>query len=848
VTIQDVLTLGLDVAFVAVFIVTLRQYLRRPERVTLAVVLVFGSLALVLVDSAITKVVPALAPYLGLVSLPALLAHPLLALWLVHQFRPVSRRLLGLGVAGFVVVLGAIIGLVASGAKALDPVAGAVLLAALGLYFVALELRAALGFALEARHRAGTSRARLATAAAATALFGVTIAVLLAAGLAPRGSDLAVAVTIVADLMAMIAALGYLSAFAPPVFLQRLSQQSIAYDFIRDLNAIPAAAGEQVWDLLRETAIRASGARRATIRLRPAEGPGEVSSAGSVSGPDARILEVPLVSDRWPSGVMELEIVGRPLFVQDDLQLIRLLADRAVLAAERAEIDRDRENLIGELRAASAAKSDFLASMSHELRTPLNAIIGFSELLTDSEPDVLDSATVTEYGGHIHESGLHLLELINEVLDLAKVEAGRLDLRPIAFDLGSLLRQTAATMQPLAERKHLSVKVEGDGDVHLVADQARMRQVVFNLLSNAIKFTPDFGAIRLTAGRTGNDAWLVVSDTGPGIADDDRDRIFTAFEQGKTASGSKVEGTGLGLPLARRLVEAHGGRLELSTTVGVGSAFTVHLPMNGALTERRAAPGPTPGKPRVLVIEDDPGAAELLRLYLEAAGYGVAVSASGNEGLAWAGEIRPDAIVLDILLPDTDGWDVMQRLKRDPETRAIPVLVVSVIDDRPLGLALGAVDYFVKPVVRESLLEALGRLTFTTKVKTRVVTALVIDADPEAATRYRELLEPEGFQVLAAPDGASGRAQAARGQPDLILLDLLLPDTDGFDVVARLKADPATTAIPIWVTTPGDLDASEKERLNGNVLGIVQRGDEAMAALKAWLEPMNSDSPKANAA
>jgi signal transduction histidine kinase/DNA-binding response OmpR family regulator len=848
VTIQDVLSLGLDVAYLAVFVVTLRQYLRRPERVTLAVVLVFGSLALVLIVSAVSKLLPALGPVLGFVSLPALLAHPLLALWLVHQFRPVSRRLLGLGAAGFVALFGALVIVVLSGTKTLDPLVTIVLLGALGLYFVALELRAAFGFALEARHRAGTSRTRLATAAGATALFGAAIAVLVASAAAPRGSDLGLASTIGVDLMAIAAALGYLSAFAPPVLLQRLSQQSIAYDFVRDLNAIPNASGEQVWDLLRQTAIRASGARRATIHLRPAEGPPELSSTSSASGPDTRILEVPLVSDRWPSGVMELEIVGRPLFVQDDLQLIRLLADRAVLAAERGEVDRDRENLIGELRAASAAKSDFLASMSHELRTPLNAIIGFSELLTDSEPDSLDPATVAEYGGHIHESGLHLLELINEVLDLAKVEAGRLDLRPVAFDLGSLLRQTAATMQPLAERKHLSVKVDGDEDIHLVADPARMRQVVFNLLSNAIKFTPDFGAIRLTAGRTENDAWLVVSDTGSGIAEDDRDRIFTAFEQGKTSGGSKVEGTGLGLPLARRLVEAHGGRLELSTTVGVGSAFTVHLPMNGVLAERRAAPASTSGKPRVLVIEDDPGAAELLRLYLEAAGYAVAVSASGHEGLAWAGEIHPDAIVLDILLPDTDGWDVMQRLKRDPETSSIPVLVVSVIDDRPLGLALGAVDYFVKPVARESLLEALGRLTFTTKVKTRVVTALVIDADPEAATRYRELLEPEGFKVLTAQDGASGSAQAARAKPDLILLDLLLPDIDGFDLVARLKAEPATSAIPIWVTTPEALDAQEKERLNGNVLGIVQRGDEALAALKSWLDPLNTNSPKANAA
>jgi CheY-like chemotaxis protein len=204
--------------------------------------------------------------------------------------------------------------------------------------------------------------------------------------------------------------------------------------------------------------------------------------------------------------------------------------------------------------------------------------------------------------------------------------------------------------------------------------------------------------------------------------------------------------------------------------------------------------------------------------------------------------------VLDILLPDTDGWDVLQRLKRDPRTLAVPVLVVSVIDDRPLGLALGAVDYFVKPVARESLLDALGRLTFTTKVKTRVVTALVIDADAGAAARYRELLEPEGFRVIASVDGSSGRDQAEALQPDLILLDLLLPDIDGFELVARLKADPATSPIPIWVTTPEALDATEKERLNGDVLGIVERGDEALAALKGWLDPLQRKRPQTNAA
>jgi len=845
-TVQTVVTLGLDVAYFAVFVLTLRQYLRRPERVTLAVVLVFASLAIVLAASAVRTVVPLLGAILGVVSLPAFIAHPLLVLWLVHQFRPVSRTLLVAGIVAFGGLCAAIVVLSAIGVASLDPAVVAALVVGFLLYFVALELRAAFGFAIEARRRAGTSRARLATAAFATTLMGVAVVVLVAGGVLAAGSDVAGGVTIIAELMALVAGLGYLVAFAPSPFVQRFAQQSIAYDFIRDLNVIPEGSSEQIWDLLSRTAVRASGARQAIVRLDPSTD-GRPKRSESPE-PGVRLLEVPLVSDRWPSGVMELEIVGRPLFVQDDLQLIRLLADRAVRGAERAEYEREREDMIAELRAASAAKSDFLASMSHELRTPLNAIIGFSELLLDGDPDGIDPETVVEYGGHIHESGLHLLELINEVLDLAKVEAGRLDLRPVAFDLAGLLQQTVETMAPLAERKHLSVKVEHEHDVHLVADPSRIRQVVFNLLSNAIKFTPEFGAIRLTTGRSEKEVWLVVSDTGPGIAEADRDRIFGAFEQGQTPAGNKVDGTGLGLALARRFIEAHGGRLELASTVGVGSAFTVHLPTEASVTGARVAPPATPGVPRVLVIEDDPGAAELLRLYLESAGFSTAVTASGLEGLAWAAELRPDAIVLDILLPDTDGWDVMQRLKRDARTQAIPVLVVSVIDDRPLGLALGAIDYFVKPVVRESLLEALGRLTFTTKVKTRVVTALVVDADPDAAERYRELLEPEGFRVVAVQEGMAAIHGAAELRPDLVLLDLLLPDVDGFEVVARLKADPATSDIPIWVTTPEGLDARDKERLNGNVLGIVQRGDAALAALRAWLDPLAGSRSKADAA
>ncbi len=511
-TFDDVLNIALDVAYLAVLLVAIREYRRRPDPLRLAVIAVFASVAVVFGSSTVGRLVPGLQPVTALLGVVALLAMPVFTLHLVRQFQSIPAWAMPLTVGGFVafsvLVLTVVGGPLAGG---VDPALQLGLLVLALAFFVVVELASAVGFAREARGRTGASRIRLAIAAMATAILGGAALLLIVGGVLTSENEAGASVVgDVVNLLALAAAVGYLVAFQPPHFVQRLGQQSTTYDFVRRLDRLaPGGPIDDIWRLLADSALASTGARAAAVAIHVDGGPAHRISVGTwadglggdtaEAGDDgakrplerSRILRIPMVAEDRTVGDVELLIVGRPLFVDDDVEILRLLASRAIFAAEREQVLADRERLIVDLQAASAAKSDFLAAMSHELRTPLNAIIGFSELLQRPvSPVGHDSATVEEFAGHIHSSGLHLLELINEVLDLAKVEAGRLDLRPTVFDLETLVRQTVETMQPLADRKSIELSVTSAGRSDIDADQGRIRQVVFNLLSNAIKFTP----------------------------------------------------------------------------------------------------------------------------------------------------------------------------------------------------------------------------------------------------------------------------------------------------------------------------------------------------------------------
>ena len=577
---------------------------------------------------------------------------------------------------------------------------------------------------------------------------------------------------------------------------------------------------------------------------------------------------IPMVAQNRVVGGLNLSrMEGSAPFRPHDLELLEDLASRAARAIATAQLMRDQRLLASELESrvaertkelsaaneslrlaqaeaerANLAKSQFLANMSHELRTPLNAILGFSELLTDDVTSRFDDLQRRRFLGQIHTSGQHLLQLINDVLDLSKVEAGQMELRLQVVQLEGIIEDVRTTVEPLVRHKSLHLELEPGTDIRFVADPAKVRQILLNLVSNAIKFTPDGGQVSIRGRRAGQWIEIAVSDTGIGIAREDLGDLFTEFHQLSAGPGRQQEGTGLGLALTRRFAELHGGSVSVKSAVGKGSTFTVLLPVEARapvlplVVSSTPAPAVDLSRPLVLVVDDNPQAAAILGHHLDAGGFRMEVAHTGPQALSMARDLKPVAITLDISLPEIDGWEVLTRLKADELTRNIPVLVVSVVDDPARGRALGAIDYFVKPVDGKALLSRLSQYTFTDKVKGEPVRILVVDDEPANLDVVEALLAPAGFEVRRANNGREGIEMARSSVPNLILLDLMMPEVTGFDVVEALREEESTRSIPIMVLTAKALTDDDKKALNGQVAAIFQRNSVAGADLMKWLQ------------
>ncbi len=516
--------------------------------------------------------------------------------------------------------------------------------------------------------------------------------------------------------------------------------------------------------------------------------------------------------------------------------LDQLVADRTA----ELEVTRDRAE------EANRTKSAFLANMSHELRTPMNAIIGYSEMLIE-EAEELSPEEMTDDLKKIHGAGKHLLGLINDVLDISKIEAGKMTLYPETFDLGAVIREVGATVTPLLAPNENTLEIDCPTEIgSLHTDLTKLRQTLFNLLSNAAKFTHQ-GKVTLRVKREGERVIFSVSDTGIGMKPEQIEKLFLAFTQADASTSRKYGGTGLGLAISKRFCGMMGGDLSVESTFGKGSTFTAWLPerleeevpaiLGPVGSDKDEALPQRGGGPLVLVVEDDPMARELLERVLGREGYVVESASTGEEALQKARQLRPNLITLDVMMPAMDGLTVLSLLKADHATRNIPVVMISMADDKSLGLSLGAADYLAKPVDRNRLLEVLQRHVSNTNGGREV---LVVDDLAENRGLLRHILEKEGWHVSEAVHGGDALEILKHRSFNLILLDLMMPEVDGFAFLTRFRASGENAATPVIVVTAKDLTREECVRLRSSLCNIVERNKQSdnafLATLKALLK------------
>jgi signal transduction histidine kinase/CheY-like chemotaxis protein len=517
--------------------------------------------------------------------------------------------------------------------------------------------------------------------------------------------------------------------------------------------------------------------------------------------------------------------------------------------AELGQRQLELQSLMETADSANNAKSQFLANMSHELRTPMNAIIGYSEMLAEDAGDRGLGEFVRDLN-RINTAGKQLLTLINDILDLSKIEAGRMDLYLETFDIREMLGDIATTMQPLIDKNSNQLALDlppGIWTMH--ADLTKVRQVLFNLLSNASKFTHS-GVIRLAVSRTlgaGGGEWIEfqVQDSGIGLTAEQAAKVFDSFTQADASTTRKYGGTGLGLTITRKFCEMMGGDVSVASEPGKGATFTARIPAQGvdpqatrasienlaaAVVDTSARPSAEPegAAGSVLVIDDDPVIQDLMGSFLRKEGYRVTVAAGGKEGLHQARELQPDVITLDVAMPSMDGWSVLSALKADPHLANIPVIMLTMVDNKTMGYALGASEYMTKPINRERLMSVIRKYS---RFRTRR-SVLIVEDDPDTRDIIKTTLAKEGWRVETAENGRVALERVAASLPGLVLLDLMMPEMDGLTFLEEFRRLPDAAAVPVVVLTAKDLTAEDRRRLSGYVERVVGKGSSADSLLK----------------